>query len=91
MMPLFDRLDLAPDAEFLLWSAGLMVAIGLVIGVYMVGRKAGRWVMWLWATRDRRPMNDKIITDLIYGRLTRPPRQPFKQFWAMRSRKGRRC
>ncbi len=89
MTPLFNRLDLASDAAFLLWFAVGMVAIGLVIGAYMVGRRARRWVMWLWATRDRRPMNDKIITDLIYGRPTRPQRQPFKQFWAMRSRKGR--
>ena len=41
MTPFFDRLDLAPDAAFLLWVAGLMVAIGLVIGAYMVGR-------WVW-------------------------------------------
>ena len=41
MMPLFDGIDLAPDAVFLLWVAGLMVAIGLVIGVYMAGR-------WVW-------------------------------------------
>ncbi len=89
MTPLFDGIDLAPDAVFLLWVAGGMVAIGVGIGAYMAGKRAGRWVMWLWATRDRRPMNDKIITDLIYGRPTRPPRQPFEQFWAMRSRKGR--
>ncbi len=90
MTPFFDRLDLAPDAVFLLWVAGDMVGIGLVIGAYMAGKRAGRWVaMWLWATRDRRSMNDKVITDLIFGRPTRPPRQPFEQFWAMRSRKGR--
>ncbi len=44
MIPLFDGIDLASDAEFLLWFAGGMVAIGLVIGVYMVARRVGRWV-----------------------------------------------
>ncbi|KKN61612.1 hypothetical protein LCGC14_0520650 [marine sediment metagenome] len=44
MTPLFDGLDLAPDAAFLLWFAVGMVAIGLAIGAYMVGRRAWRWV-----------------------------------------------
>ena len=44
MTPFFARLDLAPDAVFLLWVAGGMVAIGLVIGAYMVGKRAWRWV-----------------------------------------------
>ena len=39
--PLFDGIDLAPDAAFLLWFAVGMAAIGLVIGAYMVG-------MWEW-------------------------------------------
>ena len=44
MTPLFDGFDLAPDAAFLLWFAVGMVAIGLVIGAYMVGKRAGWWV-----------------------------------------------
>ncbi len=44
MTPLFNRIDLAPDAVFLLWFAVGMAAIGLVIGAYMVARRAWRWV-----------------------------------------------
>ena len=43
MTPLFDGFDLAPDAAFLLWFAVGMAAIGLVIGAYMVGKRAWRW------------------------------------------------
>lgn len=44
MTPFFDRLDLAPDAVFLLWCAVGMVAIGLGISAYMAGKRAWRWV-----------------------------------------------
>ena len=55
MTPFFDRLDLAPDAAFLLWVAGGMVAIGLVIGAYMAGRGVWRWAAlvrgYYWPSR----------------------------------------
>ncbi len=57
MTPFFDRLDLAPDAAFLLWCAVGMVAIGLVIGAYMVGKRAGRWVA---AARRRRRIGRRV-------------------------------
>ncbi len=61
MIHLFDRLDLAPDAMFLLWCAGLMAAIGLAIGVYMAGRRA-----WRWVGRRRKRLSyeyvDKVMT-----------------------------
>ena len=41
MTPLFNRIDYASDAVFLLWFAAGMVAIGLVIGAYMAAR-------WVW-------------------------------------------
>ncbi len=44
MTPLFNRIDYASDAAFLLWVAGLMAAIGLAIGAYMVARRAWRWM-----------------------------------------------
>ena len=43
MRPLFNRIDYASDAAFLLWFAVGMVAIGVVIGAYMLGRRAWRW------------------------------------------------
>ncbi len=55
-MPLFDGIDYASDAVFLLWFAVGMVAIGLAIGAYMVARRAGRWVGK--ARRRREQFND---------------------------------
>ncbi len=49
MTPLFNRIDYASDAVFLLWFAVGMAAIGLVIGAYMAGRRA-----WRWTGRARR-------------------------------------
>ncbi len=57
MTPLFDRLDLAPDAVFLLWVAGGMVAIGVGIGAYMVGKRLWRWVA---AARRRRRIGRRV-------------------------------
>ncbi len=57
MTPLFDRLDYASDAAFLLWFAVGMVAIGLVIGVYMVGKRAWRWAA---AARRRRRISRRV-------------------------------
>ncbi len=44
MTPLFNRIDYASDAVFLLWVAVGMAAIGVGIGAYMAGRRAWRWV-----------------------------------------------
>ena len=60
MMPLFDGIDLAPDAEFLLWWAGLMVVIGLAIGAYMAARRAWRRV-GVSRPRSRRKYGDRRI------------------------------
>lgn len=57
MTPLFDGIDLASDAVFLLWFAVGLVASGLVIGAYMVGRKAWRWV---GKARRRRRISKRV-------------------------------
>ena len=44
MTPLFDGIDYASDAVFGMWVAGLMLAISVAIGAYMVVRRAWRWV-----------------------------------------------
>ncbi len=61
MTPFFDRLALASDAAFLLWFAVGMAAIGLVIGAYMVGRQARRWVEKArWEYRERKAYRMRI-------------------------------
>ncbi len=65
MTPLFDRIDLASDAAFLLWVAGGMVAIGLAIGAYMVGRRAWRWAArtlsdWRASRRCERTRRERL-------------------------------
>ncbi len=61
MTSLFDRLDLVPDAVFLLWFAVGMAAIGLVIGAYMVGR-------WVWAgERKGRAIRNRLTESYLYG------------------------
>ncbi len=57
MMPLFDGIDLAPDAVFLLWVAGGMVAIGVGSGAYMGGRRAWHRVA---AARRRRCIGRRV-------------------------------
>ena len=69
MMPLFDRLDLAPDAVFLLWVAGGMVAIGLVIGAYMVGKRAWRRGIGMRAQRRRNRRAYAVRIERIVERL----------------------
>ncbi len=71
MTPFFDRLDLASDAAFLLWAAGLMVAIGLVIGAYMVGKRAWRWV----GRRKDRAVRNRLTESYLYGWRCRRWRQ----------------
>ncbi len=71
MTSLFDRLDLAPDAVFLLWFAAGMAAIGLAIGAYMVARRAGRWAR----RRKGRAVRNRLTESYLYGWRCRRWRQ----------------
>ncbi len=69
MTPLFDGLDLAPDAAFLLWFAVGMVAIGVGIGAYMVGRRAWRRGIGMRAQRRRDRRAYAVRIERIVERL----------------------
>ena len=75
MTSLFDRLDLASDAVFLLWFAVGMVAIGLAIGAYMVARR-----VWRWAGRRKRRVAYRDIEELV-ARIKAQPVYTGPVYW----------
>ena len=82
MTPFFDRLDLAPDAVFLLWFAGLMVAIGLAIGAYMAGKRKGRV-----AYRDIEELVARIKAQPVYtGPVYWPAMDRLRELWIEREK-----
>ena len=66
MTPLFNRIDYASDAAFLLWFAVGMAAIGVVIGAYM----AGRWV-WRRVEKARREYRERKAYRMRIARIVR--------------------
>jgi len=64
MIPLFDRLDLAPDAVFLLWCALWALRIGGALVAFM----ATRWA-WRRVGRQKRRVAYRDIEEL--GKIMR--------------------
>ncbi len=75
MTPLFNRIDYASDAVFLLWFAVGMVAIGLAIGAYMVARR-----VWRWAGRRKRRVAYRDIEELV-ARIKAQPVYTGPVYW----------
>lgn len=49
MTPLFNGIDLASDAAFLLWVAYIMLRFGLALSVFAAAR-----IVWRWVGKARR-------------------------------------
>lgn len=88
---IFDRLDFASDAVFLLWFVCLMLAIGACIGVFMVAKE----LWWRVGRRKQRityahveELMAEIKANAIYaGPAYWPAMDRLREMWVEREEK----